>query len=255
MRSGSISGAFDSLNFPRYRLRFAWVLMDAQDADDTHNFASDAVSGFNVNSIAIEVPISMLTRTGTKVAATNPAATIGSWGVTSRQRVRVLPGTPGREAQTQGPWVQIQRMANPLFNELIIGTGYKDKFSMSEPKDDAQFASFALDPVLARVLNAVYGIPVPDAPRTACFRQYVPPLHSWNSGPVADLLRLNTGVPPTAASARSVWACWLAMEPASRTGVVSDDVTGIAARAWLGSWPAEPFRFRTTALGRCQRQR
>ena len=76
--------------------------MDGQEADDTRNFASDAVSGYNVNSIAIEVPISMLTRTGTKVAATNPAATIGTWGVTSRQRVRVLPGTPGREAQNQG---------------------------------------------------------------------------------------------------------------------------------------------------------
>lgn len=52
--------------------------MDAQDADDTRNFVSDAVSGYNVNSIAIEVPISMLTRTGTKVAATHVAATIGS---------------------------------------------------------------------------------------------------------------------------------------------------------------------------------
>ncbi len=37
-------------------------------------------------------------------------------------------------------------MGNPLFNELIIGTGFKDDLSMSKPKDDAQFANFALDP-------------------------------------------------------------------------------------------------------------
>ncbi len=156
-----LGAAFDSLNFRATGFALPGVLMDGQEADDTRNFASDAVSGYNVNSIAIEVPISMLTRTGTKVAATDVAATIGTWGVTSRQRVRVLPGTPGRETHNQGPWVQIQRMGNPLFNELIIGTGSKDKFSMSEPKDDAQFANFALDPLLARVLNADLRHPCP----------------------------------------------------------------------------------------------
>ena len=49
---------------------------------------------------------------------------------------------------------RIQRMGNPLFNELIIGTGAKDRFSMSAPAADAQFANFALDPVLA----AAYGL-------------------------------------------------------------------------------------------------
>src|SRR5580693_4999850 len=40
------------------------VLTPAQDADDTQNFASDNVSGYNVNVIAIQVPITMLTSTG-----------------------------------------------------------------------------------------------------------------------------------------------------------------------------------------------
>ena len=234
-----LGAAFDSLNFRATGFALPGVLMDAQDADDTRNFASDAVSGYNVNSIAIEVPISMLTRTGTKVAATHVAATIGSWGTTSRQRVRVLPGTPGRETQNQGPWVQIQRMANPLFNELIIGTGSKDKFSMSEPKDDAQFASFALDPLLARVLNAVYGIPVPDAPRIDLLPlvQYVPPIAAagTTAGPVADLLRLNTGVAPTTASARKRMGLLAGDGAGFPNGRrVSDDVTDIAARAVAG---------------------
>ncbi|MBM3801537.1 MAG: DUF4331 domain-containing protein [Acidimicrobiia bacterium] len=234
-----LGATFDSLNFRATGFALPGVLMDGQEADDTRNFASDSVSGYNVNSIAIGVPISMVTRTGTKVAATNPAATIGTWGVTSRQRVRVLPGTPGRETQNQGPWVQIQRMGNALFNEVIIGTGSKDKFSMSEPKDDAQFASFALDPLLARVLNAVYGIPVPDAPRTDLLPlvQYVPPIAApgTTAGPVADLLRLNTGVPPTAASARKrmgLLAGDAAGYPNGRR--LSDDVTDISARAVAG---------------------
>ena len=47
-------------------------------------------------------------------------------------------------------------MGNPLFNELIIGTGFKDLWSRSDPKDDAQFAAFALDPLIARVAQAAY---------------------------------------------------------------------------------------------------
>lgn len=49
---------------------------------------------------------------------------------------------------------RVQRMGNPLINELLVGTGFKDRFSMDAPKNDSQFASFFLDPTLARVLNA-----------------------------------------------------------------------------------------------------
>jgi hypothetical protein len=236
-----LGATFDSLNFRTtgFLSPNGGVLTDAMEADDTRNFAADAVSGYNVNSIAIEVPISMLTRVGAKVPANHVAATIGTWGTTSRQRIRVLPGTPGNPTANQGPWIQIQRMANPLFNELIIGTGFKDKFSMSEPKDDAQFANFALDPVLARVLNAIYGIPVPDAPRVDLLPlvQYVPPIAApgTSPGPVADLLRLNTGIPPTPQAMRkrmAVLAGDLGGFPNGRR--VSDDVTDISARAVAG---------------------
>jgi hypothetical protein len=243
-----LGATFDSLNF-RASISAPnppGVLSDAQDADDAHNFASDTVSGYNVNVIAIEVPITMLTRSGTKVPADDPAATIGAWGTTSRPRVRVLPGSQGGAPPRLGPFVQIQRMGNPLFNELIIGTGSKDKFSMSEPKDDAQFANFALDPVLARVFNAVYGIRVPDAPRNDLLLlvQYLPPVAAANTppGPVADLLRLNTGVAPTPPAMRkrmAVLAGDLAGFPNGRR--VSDDVTDIAARAVAGVLAGAPF--------------
>src|SRR5580700_8901472 len=40
------------------------ILSPAIDADDTHNYAPDAVGGYNVNSIVLEVPITMLTVDG-----------------------------------------------------------------------------------------------------------------------------------------------------------------------------------------------
>jgi hypothetical protein len=67
----NLGAAFDSLNF---RMGFGGVLPPAEDADDTHNYASDAVAGFNVNSIVLEVPITMLTVDGKLHPATDKQA-------------------------------------------------------------------------------------------------------------------------------------------------------------------------------------
>ena len=82
------------------------MLTDAQDADDVHNITVDNVSGYNVNSIAIQVPIAMLTSTGTQLPATNPAATIGSWGTTSRPRISVrrFPRFESRHGDDPNHW-------------------------------------------------------------------------------------------------------------------------------------------------------
>ena len=229
-----LGAAFDSLNFRAGA--GGGVLTPAQDAANI-NTAPDFVSGYNVNTIAIEVPIAMLTRTGTIVAATDPAATIGAWGTTARPRTLVRRSP--RPSVTAGSFAQVQRMGNPLINELIIGTGYKDYWSMTEPKDDSQFANFDLDPLLARVFNAVYGINVPAAPRTDLLPlvTYAPPIAAPGTpaGPVADLLRLNTGVAPTPAGNRSRLGL-LGGDPAGFPNGrrVSDDVTDVAARAVAG---------------------
>lgn len=187
---------FDSLNFRQ--ATGGGVLPAAIDADDQHNYAPNALAGFNVNTIVIEVPITMLTSDGNLHKATDAAAVIGTWGTTSRRRLSVL-----GEATEPGGWAQVQRLANPLINEVIIGTGSKDRFSMDEPANDAQFANFFLNPLLATVLGS-FGIPVPPAPRTDLLPlvQYMAPIcpgcPSNGGGPIADLLRLNTAIPPTA---------------------------------------------------------
>jgi hypothetical protein len=233
-----LGAAFDSLNFRKGTDRtIAGVLTAAQDAADNVNTAPDFVSGFNVNTIAIEVPIAMLTRTGTQVAASDPAATIGVWCTTSRPRITVR-RAPAPSASSGG-WSQVQRMGNPLINELIIGTGDKDFWSMTHPVNDAQFAHYDLDPLFARVLNAVYGINIPAPPRYDLLPlvEYVQPIAAAGTppGPIADLLRLNTGVGPTHQANRRRLGL-LAGDPAGFPNGrrVSDDVTDIAARVVAG---------------------
>jgi len=232
-----VGAIFDTLNFRQGA--GGGVLSPAMDATENVNYASDALSGFNVNTIAIEVPIAMLTRTGSIVAATDQAATIGVFGTTSRQRLLVR-RAPLASASS-GSFSQIQRMGNPLINELLIGTGFKDTWSMSQPSNDSQFASFLLDPLLARVLNAAFAgaVSIPPPPRTDLLPllQYLPPIAAAGTppGPVADLLRLNTGVPPTPFGSRKrlgVLAGDFGGFPNGRR--VSDDVTDIATRAVAG---------------------
>ena len=230
-----LGAAFDSLNF---RMGVGGVLPPSEDADDTHNYAPDAVAGFNVNSIVLEVPITMLTVDGKIHSAGDKQAVLGTYGSTSRHRLTVR-RSPFPEKDS-GPFQQVQREGNPLINELIIGTGSKDRFSMDDPKNDSQFANFVLNPLLATVFSTL-GIPVAPPPRTdlLILAQYEPPIcpgcGAGDAGPVADLLRLNTGIPPTAVGSQKrlgFLAGDIAGFPNGRRPI--DDVVDIASRAVAG---------------------
>jgi hypothetical protein len=239
-----LGGQFDSLNFRTGA--GAGVLSSAADADDHTNTASDYLSGYNVNTIAIEVPITMLTKTGTLLAATSTNATIGAWATTARQRTLVLRAPLPPVAS--GSFSQIHRMGNPLIDDLIIGTGSKDFWSMSQPVNDSQFASFDLDPLFARVLNSIYGIAIPAPPRTDLLPliTYAPPIAAPGTpaGPIADMLRLNTGVGPTPEASRKrlgLLAGDGAGYPNGRR--VSDDVTDITMRMAAGILAGPQFNY------------
>ncbi|MGA2558919.1 MAG: DUF4331 domain-containing protein [Terracidiphilus sp.] len=230
-----LGAAFDSLNFRTGA--GGGVLTPAQDANDQVNTAPNSVAGFNVNTIAIEVPITMLTSDGAIHSATDPKGTIGAWATTSRPEITIRKSP--NPVETQGQNAQVQRLGNPLINELIIGTGSKDRWSMSQPLNDSQFAAYDLDPLLARVLNAVYGIAIPPPPRTDLLPLvvYAAPIAPPGTpeGPIADMLRLNTGVPPTPMGSRKrlgLLAGDGAGFPNGRR--LTDDVVDIAARAVAG---------------------
>ena len=59
------------------------------DADDKHNYAPDAVAGFNVNSIVLEVPITMLTADGKIHGPGDKEAVIGTYGATERRQITI----------------------------------------------------------------------------------------------------------------------------------------------------------------------
>jgi hypothetical protein len=142
-------------------------------------------------------------------------------------------------------------MGNALINELIIGIASKDTFSMDEPVNDSQFASFFLDPLLPRAINAATGgaVQVPNAPRNDLL-----PLVTYASvfcpncttplpaGPIADLLRLNTGIPATPPGQQKrigLLAGDNAGYPNGRR--VFDDVTDISLRVVAGVLAGPPF--------------
>ena len=233
-----LGATFDSLN---YRAGTGVeALTPSQDADDQLNSAPNAVAGFNVNAIVIEVPITMLTSDGKLHPATDPRAVIGSWATTSRTQITIRDG--GREPKepaTFGSLVQVQRLGNPLINELVIGTGSKDYWSLSDPMNDSQFASSISIRLIARVFNAVYGFKIPTPPRTDLLPlvTYAPPIAPAGSkpGPIADLLRLNTGVPATPKGQRKRLGL-IAGDPAGFPNGrrPTDDVVDIVERVAIG---------------------
>ncbi|MCI0621803.1 MAG: DUF4331 domain-containing protein [Acidobacteria bacterium] len=233
-----LGGTFDTANLRTLGSGVPGVLTASEDAAN-YNFVSDTVSGYAVNTIAIELPIEMLTATGQIEPATSRWATIGMWATTSRQQVTIR-RSPLPE-KGDGRWRQVQRMGNSLINELIIGIGSKDRFSMDEPKNDAQFADFFLNPPIVGIIEALFGgaLKVPAAPRVDLL-----PLVTYNpvisqtaipSGPIADLLRLNTGVPatpPAQASRLGLIGGDPAGNPNGRR--IFDDVTDITLRVGVG---------------------
>ena len=227
-----LGAAFDSLNF---RAGVGPILSQAIDDDNIHNYAPDAVGGYNVNSIVLEVPITMLTVDGQLHGSGDKRAVIGTYGSTSRNHITVR-RSPNPD-QNFGAFQQVNREGNPLINELIIGTGSKDRFSMDLPVNDVQFAKFVLNPELAAIFSSL-GVPVPPNPRTdlLILAQYEAPIcpgcGPGDLGPVADLLRLNTGIPPTAVGSQlrlGFIAGDSAGYPNGRRPI--DDVFDISARA------------------------
>jgi len=195
----------------------------------------DGVGGFNTHTIAIQVPIAQLTRDGQTHAANDPKAVIGIYASAKRQQVRVL-NTNG-SSSSWGPWVQVSRLGNPLVNEVIIPVGKKDYWNSQKPAADSQFEPSYSKPELAALVNLLYP-PLPDAPTTgrtdldAVLLTGVPTLNF--TGPkLADLLRLNTGIAPSAAvgagNRLGVLAGDFAGFPNGRR--LEDDVTDIEIRA------------------------
>jgi hypothetical protein len=171
----------------------------------------DGTKGFNVHTIAIQVPKHHLTSDGSR--PTDPASSrsvIGAWGSASRSKATVR-GYSQPGSGDAGPWVQVSRLANPLFNEVIVPMGRKDEWNSFSPKDDEKFVQFAQQPELARLIPVLYPGVFPNlaalkAPRadivaillTGIPAGLIPGFQNFTGKTLADMLRLNMAIPPTA---------------------------------------------------------
>ena len=197
----------------------------------------DTLAGYNVNTIALQLPKSALALGGNSTR--NPV--IGVWSTTDR--------TVGATT------TQVSRLGNPLVNEVVIPLALKDAFNSVRPQDDAGIAPVVakvLDPTLPKVVQAVYGIPAPPTPRNDLFEIFLTGIYKAGGGPVqadlnsqalnldaaplrpSEMLRLNMNVPPAANPSRlGVLAGDFAGFPNGRR--LADDVIDIGVQAVEGA--------------------
>ncbi|MGQ0632016.1 MAG: DUF4331 domain-containing protein [Sporichthyaceae bacterium] len=164
--------------------------------------------------------------------------------------------TGTRTVDVKTSWTQVSRLGSPLVNELVSAAGQKNKFNRSEPSDDQDNSGLlkrGLDPEVPKLIEALYGVKAPKAPRKDLAQIYFTGI-AKNNGPIeadlnafslnkdakkgtfrlAEMIRLNMGVAPTASPNRlGVLGGDLAGFPNGRR--FGDDVVDISIQAIMGA--------------------
>jgi hypothetical protein len=139
---------------------------------------NDTLKGYNVQTCAIQVPSAAITQKGQPI--------IGVHSVVKRRNAA-------------GEYVQVSRLGHCLVNEVVIPLKDKDKFNASSPWFDAEFGKYVTDPEVPKLLKAIYNLDVPTAPRNDLVQVFLTGVPKLNQPPnvrPAELLRLNTSIPP-----------------------------------------------------------
>jgi hypothetical protein len=167
----------------------------------------DSLQQKNVHTIALQLPISAVSKNGNvPTTVDDPASFIGVYATASRQRVKTLSSTGGAPSY-QGEYVQVSRLGIPLVNEVLIPLGKKDLWNAIDPEDDAQFFGNILDPEPTKLLPVVYPsvFNASNTPKGGAANRpdlvklltgQLAGLSAAHALPPADLLRLNLAVPP-----------------------------------------------------------
>jgi hypothetical protein len=172
----------------------------------------NGLQNFNVHTLALQVPITDLTVGGVRPRDPLAAnAVIGVWATAGRRAALIRNGAAELEV---GPYNQVSRLGNPLFNEVIVPMSAKDGWNAASPAQDSAYAKYVAKPELAQLLPALYpgvfphlaalnasGKPRADLQAillTGLPKGLIPGFQNYTGPRQADLLRLNVAVPPTA---------------------------------------------------------
>ncbi|MBI4580981.1 MAG: DUF4331 family protein, partial [Planctomycetes bacterium] len=198
-------------------------LLDGRIQDNNGNFGDgfgqdgggvDGFKGFNVLAFAIQMPVASLQSSEYTDPFFGQATGVGVYASVSRQRI-TLRKTDGDPVHS-GPWIRVNRMGNPLFNEVLVALRDKDRYNRTSPTGDADptrgFATYAENPEVAVHINAVFGTNFATTGRTDLRAVYIP-----------DVLRVNTTTDPVT----------LAGQPGfSRLGFLGSDTTSGFNSGW-----------------------
>lgn len=191
----------------------------------------DGFKGFNVLTYGIQIPVSQLPALTYTAAfadlanplpAVGPAKGVGVYASVSRART-TLRKTDGDPVHT-GPWIQVNRLANPLFNEVLVALKDKDKYNRTKPTGDAAFSTYAENPEVAKLINlVVFGTPTADSPLAISGRGDVALVY------IPDVIRVDTTTPPVRVAGQTGF---------SRFGFAGGDTTtDSSGRVKSSGWP------------------
>jgi hypothetical protein len=207
----------------------------------------NATKTLNIHTIALQIPISDLTSDRSAPKDLNAkSSVIGVWSAASRRRVRMI--NKSNNGSESGAWIQVSRLGNPLFNEVIVPLGQKDRWNRLYPAEDKTFLKYVQRPEVAKLLPVLYPGVFPNLAGLGAARAdlvailltglpsgIVPGFQNYTGKVAADQLRLNVAIPPTTTkpSPYGVVGGDLAGFPNGRR--VFDDVVSIELRAIAGA--------------------
>jgi hypothetical protein len=144
----------------------------------------DGFKGYNVLNYSLQIPLSSLPQRAYNDAFTGASHGIGVFASVSRQRITLRSGSGDPVAS--GPYIQVNRLGNPLFNEVLVALRDKDNYNRDVPTNDAtRYAQYATNPEVAVLLNAVFGLNTVTTGRADLAAVYIP-----------DVLRVDTTTGP-----------------------------------------------------------
>ncbi len=187
----------------------------------------DGFQGFNVLTYGIQIPLDQL-ETSTYTAAFSDLANgienggaaqntgVGVYASVSRHKVTIRSNK--KDAKSVGKWIQVNRLGNPLFNEVLVALKDKDNYNRTLPTGDSLYQNYALTPELPVLINAVFGTEFQTTNRGDLALVFIP-----------DVLRVDTTTAPVRLPGQVGF---------SRFGFAGNDtVTNGAGRMISSGWP------------------
>ncbi len=201
-----IPGIFNLLD-PRLLASSAAGNPEGQTPLGTPSAGTDGFRGYNVLVFAIQIPLSDLPSlpfnaiSGPVFFGASVQHGVGVYASTARPHVTLLfesngsdkdNDNPGNDSngdnqfqKTNGEFIQVQRMGGPIFNEGLVALQDKDNLNHTYPPGDERYATYALNPEIARLVNRIYGTRFQETGRTDLKALFIP-----------EVLRVNTETEP-----------------------------------------------------------